>query len=256
MPSVLYRFRPWSVLKPGGIERKSLSEIEGKYAYFSSPLTLNDPQDCALGPKLTGGRGDMDRIFSHGLADVTRLAGEKGCSVVGLNPNDPEVQAADALYQRREARKNTCVCCFSWDWSNPLMWAFYAQEHQGFCLGYSTKGELLRRAQPVLYTYSPVEVLGLRDAATGNDVLSFCKSTEWQFEKEWRVCLPELGPKPVALAGEQLVSVHVGYRMKDPQLQELVEALRKAGHKPETTKLFSMERLNMSFVLCQRAIVW
>jgi hypothetical protein len=256
LPSVLYRFRPWSVVKPGGMERKSLSEVEGKYAYFSSPLKFNDLQDCVLGPELTGGKGDIERIFFHGLADATRLAREKKCSVLDLKTDDPAVQASEELYQRREARKNTRVCCFSWDWSNPLMWTFYAQEHQGFCLGYSTSGELLGRARPVLYTHSPSEVLHLKDPATGNDALSFCKSTDWQFEKEWRVCLPEPEPKRVELAAEELVSVHIGYRMKDQQLQELVEALRKAGHKPEGTKLFSIERLPMSFALCQRAIGW
>jgi hypothetical protein len=256
LPSVLYRYRPWSVLKPGGMERKSLSEIEGKYAFFSSPLKLNDLQDCMLGPEFTGGKGDIDRLLFHGLADATRLAREKKCSVLGLTSDDPAVQASEELYQRREGRKNTCVCCFSWDWRNPLMWTFYAQEHQGFCLGYSTNGELLRRARPVLYTHSPAEVLHLKDPATGNDSLSFCKSTDWHFEREWRVCLPEPGPKQVDLADEKLVSVHIGYRTKEQQLQELVEALRKAGHKPEETKLFRVERLPMSFALCQRAIDW
>ena len=136
------------------------------------------------------------------------------------------------------------------------MWTFYAQEHQGFCLGFSSEGPLLRHARPVLYTHSPADVLHLDDAATSNDQLSFCKSTDWQFEKEWRVCLPEPGPKRVELRDEKLVSVHVGYRMKDPQLQELANALRKAGHRPEETKLFYVERIHMSFVLCQRPIRW
>jgi len=209
-----------------------------------------------LGPDLTGGKCDIERIFFHGLADATRLAGEKKCSVVELSPDDPAVEAAVALHQRREVRKNTCVCCFSWDWSNPLMWTFYAQEHQGFCLGYSTNGELLRRARPVLYTHSPAEVLHLKDPATGNDALSFCKSTDWHFEKEWRVCLLEQGPKRVELAKEELISVHVGYRMKEQQLEELKKALRNARHTPEATKLFRVERLPMSFVLCQRPIDW
>jgi len=83
-----------------------------------------------------------------------------------------------------------------------------------------------------------------------------CKSLDWQFEKEWRICLPEPEPKRVDFTNEKLVSVHVGYRMKKSQRQELVNALRKGGYKPEATELFSVERLHMSFFLCQRPIRW
>ena len=198
----------------------------------------------------------MDRLLAHALADPIRLAREKGCSIVGFDCNDPEVQAADRAYRRREARANSCVLCFSRDRTNPLMWTFYAQEHQGLCLGFSTEGELLRHARPVVYTHSPTDVLHLEDPTTRNDPLSFCKSTDWQFENEWRVCLPERGPKRVDLANEKLVSVHIGYRMKEPKLQELVLALRKSGYKHQDTKLFRMERIHFSFRFCERPIKW
>ena len=136
------------------------------------------------------------------------------------------------------------------------MWTFYAQEHQGFCLGYNTSSELFQRARPVVYTHSPNDVLHLQDPVMGNDPLSFCKSPDWQFEREWRVCLPEAEPKRVDLSKEKLVSIHVGYRMKDAQLQEIAVALGRAGYKPDETKLFAMERSPMSFLLSQRPIRW
>lgn len=256
LPQVLFRFRPWSVLKIGEPERKSIAEIEGRFAYFSSPLRFNDPQDSLLGPEFAGGRGDIDRLAVHGWGNILHLARKKGCLMTELDSNDPEVQAEIRERERRENRTNSRVCCFSWDWSSPLLWTFYAQDHQGFCLGYGTDGDLLRRARPVIYTHSPTDVLHLEDAATHNDQLSLCKSTEWQFEKEWRVCLPEPEPKRVDLTNENLVSVHVGYRMKDAQLQELANALREAGHRPEETKLFQIERMHMSFAFCQRPIDW
>jgi len=256
LPPVLYRFRPWSVFKSDGTERKSVFEIQGRFAFFSSPMRFNDPQDNLLGPEFTGGKGDVDRLAFHAWDEALRLARENRCEVTQLDCNDPEVQAAGRRYKRSEIRKQSRVCCFSWDWSNPLLWTFYAQEHQGFCLGYSTEGALLQRARPVLYTHSPTDVLHLEDSVTANDQLSFCKSTDWQFEKEWRVCLPGPEPKRVDLAEEKLISVHVGYRMKDPQLQELVNALRSAGYRPEETKLFQIERIHMSFDLCQRVVNW
>lgn len=256
LPPVLYRYRPWSVLKADGTERKSITEIEGRFAYFSSPLRFNDPQDSLLGPEFAGGKGDIDRLFGHAFADAIHLARKNQCSITALDPNDPEVKAAQSAYDRLKARMKTCVLCASWDWRSPLMWTFYAQEHQGLCLGYSTDGELFAQARPVLYTHSPTDVLHLKDASAKNDPLSFCKSTDWQFEREWRICLRERGPKRVDLPKEKLVSMHTGYRMKDPQLQELAATLRKAGYKPTETKLYAMERLPMSFHLSARPIRW
>jgi hypothetical protein len=254
--SILYRFRPWSVLKPEAPERKYITEIEERVAWFSTPTELNDVQDNLLGPEFTGGTSDTERLFFHALANPLRLARQNKCNVTALDSNNPEVQNLQREDKRREMRKQSRVRCFSWDWSSPLLWTFYAQEHQGFCLGYSTDGELLRRARPVLYTHFPTDVCHLEDPVTGNDQLSFCKSPDWQFEKEWRVCLPDPGLKRVELKNEKLVSVHIGYRMKHPQLQELIAMLQKGGYKPDETKLFRVERLHMSFVLCQRPIDW
>ena len=253
---MLYRYRPCSVRKPDGSERKSTAEIEERFAYFSSPLRFNDPQDGLLGPEFAGGKGDIDRIIGHGLAEAFQLARKKQCSITQLDASDPEVKAAASAYKRLKARVKTCVLCLSWDWRSPLMWTFYGQEHQGLCLGYSTEGELFRLARPVLYTHSPTDVLHLNDAKTRNDPLSFCKSTDWQFEREWRICLREPGPKRVDLAKEKLVSVHLGYRLKDTQLQELAAAMRKAGYKPTETRLYAMERAHMSFALGARPISW
>lgn len=256
LPPVLYRFRPWSRHNPDGTESKSVEEIAGRHAWFSCPLRFNDPQDSMLGPEFTAGKGDLDRWLFHGIAPFGRLAGEHNCSITQLDSTKPGVEAAVGDMKRLEARKESCVCCFSRDWSSPLLWTFYAQEHRGFCLGYSTEGQLFQRARPVLYTHSPRDVCHLEDPATNNDPLSFCKSTDWQFEDEWRVCLQERGPKRVDLANEKLISIHVGYRMADNHLQELASTLRKAGHSPSETRLFQMERIPMSFTLACRPINW
>lgn len=256
LPAVLYRYRPWSVRQPDGSERKSICEIQERFAYFSSPLRFNDPQDGLLGPELAGGLGDIDRLLGHGFADAIRLARKNQCSITQLSTDDPEVKATASAYTRLKARRKTCVLCLSWDWRCALMWTFYAQEHQGLCLGYSTDGQVFGQARPVLYSHSPGDVLHLKDTRTRNDPLSFCKSTDWQFEREWRICLRQPAPKRVDLAKEKLVSVHTGYRMKDPQLQELAAGLKKAGYKPEETKIFGMERVPMSFVFATRQIRW
>ena len=41
------------------------------------------------------------------------------------------------------------ILCFSLDWNNPLLWAHYAGNHKGICLGF----EISERAKPINVTY-------------------------------------------------------------------------------------------------------
>ena len=88
LPPVLFRYRPWSISIPDAPERKSIREIEGRFAYFSPPMVLNDPQDGLLGPEFAGGKGDIDRFFGHAVADAVRLARQNQCSITKLDPSD------------------------------------------------------------------------------------------------------------------------------------------------------------------------
>jgi hypothetical protein len=67
-------------------------------------------------------------------------------------------------------------------------------------------------------------------------------------------CSSEVGAKK--FPKESLVSIHVGYRMKEPQLNKLKAALRKGKFKPDKIELFRIERVHMSFLLYQRRISW
>ena len=97
-------------------------------------------------------------------------------------------------------KKSMVVSCFSELNDSMLMWSHYANCHKGFCLEYDftslpcsdIRTELL---YPVIYQndllnvtqYMQIDVLknnifGLRAAIT--------KSTEWEYEKEWRIVAP------------------------------------------------------------------
>ncbi len=43
--------------------------------------------------------------------------------------------------------KSTGVLCFSKDWSNPLLWSHYADQHKGICLGFDISEESLEKIE-------------------------------------------------------------------------------------------------------------
>lgn len=77
---------------------------------------------------------------------------------------------------------------------NKLMWAHYADQGQGFCVGYDIKSlgvenEIVQRTMPVIYMENPslaVDTIDELDGSQAMHALS-CKSTDWEYEKEWRI---------------------------------------------------------------------
>ena len=82
--------------------------------------------------------------------------------------------------------------------TNSAMWAHYAENHKGFLLGFATCHEFfnrqrsekdefnhLRRVQYIDRSGSNRSLMDL----DGNDIF-FTKSTEWAYEREWRMITP------------------------------------------------------------------
>ena len=75
------------------------------------------------------------------------------------------------------------MACFSFKWSNPVLWAHYADKHKGICLGFDVPDEFVR---PVEYVDTrlpfPTEV---------NEQIAlvwlFTKFSGWRYEDECRI---------------------------------------------------------------------
>lgn len=89
------------------------------------------------------------------------------------------------------------ICSFSECRDSSLMWAHYADGFKGFCIGYNLKelkNELTDLLLPVRYSDSLIEVDDtLFNGGEINKSLLMnsltLKSSEWQYEKEWRLLL-------------------------------------------------------------------
>lgn len=83
------------------------------------------------------------------------------------------------------------VYCLSEKMNSILMWSHYANNHEGFCIGYDMK-ELDLKVQeltmPVIYSNKLAEKINV-DNICNNDFLYslLSKCEEWEYEQEWRI---------------------------------------------------------------------
>ena len=91
----------------------------------------------------------------------------------------------DALIRARKEffDRGRGLLCFSFKWSNPLLWAHYADKHKGICLGFDLP---VIRHVAYVSTRLPFPILSEVNEQTGLDWL-FTKFSSWCYEAECRV---------------------------------------------------------------------
>lgn len=109
---------------------------------------------------------------------------------------DPAVRNAFATLRENLGQENGLIC-FSGSWQNPVIWAHYADKHQGICLGFEippiTGDGGKDIAKKVTYISRrlrfPSEFVSLPQSRQLKyvDRIPFTKFSHWAYEKEIRV---------------------------------------------------------------------
>lgn len=128
-----------------------------------------------------------------------------------------EVRAKAQAYGA-EAGKRLGLICFSDNWQSPVMWAHYAEKHNGVCLGFDIHDEFLA---PVRYLKNRALLKGNKEIPIKNDdfisQILHHKAQEWRYERELRAIVLLDSPKrPI---------YHVPFGA-DMQLRELIVGCR------------------------------
>jgi len=137
------------------------------------------------------------------------------------------------------------------------MWAYYARAHQGICIGYDTKVRPFNVALEVKYK-NPETAFDVV-AATENDPteiaanITFRKSEEWEFEKEYRIASNLGGIRLIPFHPSAIKEIRLGARINANQKfkEKLLETISKLPHRP---KLIQMDCDFDRFVLTETAI--
>lgn len=257
-PEMLYRYRSAQT----SYFLDELEQALKRKIYFSIYGKMNDPFEAQ--PR----RGESHRRDFIELAKLARKKGGPYALVTGSLVNvsgsknaaikkafkrkfQNPVAMGDFLMQmaeeiRREVNETYSLICLSEVSSSLLMWAHYANGHNGIVIGYaydegpSLKGDP-KNPDRVRYSdqrpcISDVDILrfgsqldGIRDEfVVGRvfDSIWLTKSSEWAYEKEWRIVIPGGGGyteidslKPVEViigagvereVGERIINISAG----------------------------------------------
>jgi len=121
------------------------------------------------------------------------------------------------------------VCCLSAVNNNILMWAHYARNHTGICLGVRPSCLELHRILPVEYS-EKIPIIDaweyINDGAEAFVTAGRTKSIDWKYEQEWRmVHTPRVHRYPGCI--DQII---VGVMASEQTRQAAIEAAEAAPH--------------------------
>jgi hypothetical protein len=209
-PQHLYKYRS---LASESQKRHCYELVVHGRAKFSSPDEFNDPFEFHVRP----------------VAPEDPCAGEEYIQRIARDhnrkPEEIEQQIDSPEFLKKAAQtllagtgKAITVFTVSARYSDPAMWAYYADEHKGICLELSND---VRFADPYPIEYvtdriPTIELHRLHDHDSMRCVIG-TKSRSWRHEQEWRYIEFHDGtpPKPniVRLPDDMITGVILGVRM-------------------------------------------
>lgn len=180
----------------------NLDSVMSNKMWYSAPHNFNDAFDCDIAI-------DEQAIFNNLLPAIS---GGKT-----IRKGSPAwIQLKSNLHKQITLLENTFadqkssmgITCLSEVPDSLLMWSHYANNHRGFCVSYNLLAlnqKLQFSAVPVLYTQDRVclHSISLDQDKLSKETMSLfiksitSKSTDWSYEKEWRIIQDETacGPK-------------------------------------------------------------
>ncbi|WP_077228647.1 DUF2971 domain-containing protein [Sphingomonas hengshuiensis] len=192
-PASLYKYR--TPFRPQ-LERDR-DIIVGSRLWAASPLAFNDPFDCFPFVDLSGSEREKRQwVKRYGMRHFAPAPRHKRRRMVqqieqGLRVSFRQgVPNADAGAQDawRDVLARTGVVSLAERADDMLMWGYYADSHQGYCLEFTTNKEPFMLANRVKYADErPVFRLFDPDRSDLMERLLLQKASFWRHEREWRI---------------------------------------------------------------------
>ncbi|STO56732.1 DUF2971 domain-containing protein [Grimontia hollisae] len=202
-----------SIFKYREFTKSSIELLVNQELWFARPDTLNDPFECQMMmPEM------LESIWRH---------------------HEVEQKEREKISQfLTKSLDNVGICSFSKTRQNQLMWAHYADEHKGFCIGFSKKA-LMQDIHPVhcenveyqkdlpykgvierikYFENRPLSEIPFHNSSysIASDILSSSigiKYTNWSYEKEVRLVKTKFGA--YKFHPSSVVSIAFGLRMSE-----------------------------------------
>lgn len=207
--------KPRSLFKFRSFDQSSIKLLENRELWFAKPDSLNDPFEFPFKPE----------ALYAGYDKFNRLDAATKEQVIKSNLDMFNIMG---------------VCSFSRARKNQLMWAHYADEHKGFCIGFhevdiTRKHSSIRsidvkyqselpKAHAAASFQMPDEnsIKSIISSDTLNSIIG-TKYTSWKYERERRLVLPQ--SQALVFTPNSVRSIAFGLRMPLGHQTELRELL-------------------------------
>jgi hypothetical protein len=234
---------PKSFYKYRNLSERTLETINENYIWLAEISSLNDPFECSI-------YADNDEFWREYyssekfektfqiLTGQTISKKEIKKLITSQKPFEEYIQlcktkkipfgfSSEAQQKRIEKRwakivdemnQNLRICSFSLIRNSLLLWSHYSDEHKGICIEYDFEDVDTIRTfiQPINYT-NKVHKIGLLEEYSTMRMIasSLIKSTEWEYEKEWRLTIfRQKGNFPQKIAVPKPKAIYLGTRFK------------------------------------------
>ncbi len=210
--------------------------------FFSSPRHFNDPFDCRVFPDYNSGTPDQifTKMLEHATRDNPRLNSKeiKEIAKSEFRKNIKIIRTPELMAKRMNEIVDTTlgVCSFTEKNNNLLMWAHYADSHDGFCVEFDAKilsqifinhikiEELIflkkmkyrneyPLVNPYLITYTVKEFIKLVTT----------KSKDWEYEQEWRAVYSEHPDEGIELPDEIITGIYFGTNCSEQRINDSIK---------------------------------
>lgn len=222
---ILYRYRP--------LNDHTIDGILNHYLYFSKPSSFNDPFDCRFSVFIEGTHYEKvecaKRIAKHHphSGKLDRKAMERKIVQTIINSTFDY----DGFYQGVEvAMDEKTICCLSKVNDDLLMWAHYANGHEGVCLIYDIEKDLFPNCALKVVHYSDdlIKVNLIRPATEHIIPIFTTKSKHWKYEQEYRL-ISILGKQTVLYAHNCLKGIIFGCKVDKEKKNALIDTIKVKG---------------------------
>ena len=173
LPKVLYKY--WSI-------EGAMRFLETGQILFNCYTAFNDPFDCSANLDTHNTPDEwLHFLLSQGVygSEAIFLA-----SKLAQNPSRGGEILKDTIERQKLANGIFCTSCRC---DSLLMWAHYADNHKGVCIGFDISKDMETFCPTQAVEYSD-DYLSYNYLRNQNGALSmiFRKSTEWSYEHEYR----------------------------------------------------------------------
>lgn len=243
----LYRFRAFDL-------NRLESFFNKREIYFPNPTQFNDPFESKPILKLHNSRLKRDKFLIDLLKEKHPEFDKRGRRrfLKKHRRNIPFLTSQNGIMHVYENfLKATGILSLSEKNDDILMWAHYADSHQGICLEFdaATEGTFFWESFKVIYQdeYPTVNIMAIGQGEEYTKAL-LTKSTHWEYEQEWRIikCEEDGGPGVHHFDPKLLTGIILGARINEKNKLQLFEWV---DNFPTKIKLFQAELSGKRFAL-------